>query len=70
MRKLTLKVEELRLASFQTVAAAEVRGTVRAHDALTDGCTLAFTCGGESVCYCVSGGPEPYSEVSCLPDCP
>jgi hypothetical protein len=60
MKKLSLRIEELRIESFSTVAGASRRGTVRAHsDGLCgtyDGGCSYSTC-LQLACGCTEGGP-------------
>ena len=61
MKKLTLKLEDLAVASFETSRARAERGTVNAHDNTQHGNTCADTC-GNTVC------PDT-CQVSCVASC-
>jgi hypothetical protein len=53
MKKLTLQLDDLRVESFETVAEAEVRGTVHGRDDNTAGSvpSCCRTCDGDPTCF-------------------
>jgi hypothetical protein len=77
MKKLTLKPEDLRVESFDTVTAPRLRGTVRGafdpYDTFVESCTcdsLAVPCDSIDVCDSVDACPATWVCGSQNPSCP
>ncbi len=63
MRKLSLKVEELRVESFEIAAGATPRGTVYGH---SNTAVVAFSCGDQPIDYRESAGRDWSCGDPCL----
>ena len=71
MRKLTLRVEELEVESFETVGLGRAGGTVNAHETFESECVCGTGGGGGSVESCTACGcdtPGYTCEERCWPE--
>ena len=71
MKKLALRLDELEVESFETVATGRAGGTVNAHETLESECACPTGGGGESAESCTACGcdtPGYTCEERCWPE--